>query len=113
MKHIFRKLTAFFLAMLFVFSPFSALASEVNSDIVIEGTSTPVIVPSTGLKRGTTGDCTWWLDGTKLTISGTGAMADYIPNRGVDYWPETSAPWGTNVTEIIIEDGVTYIGAGS
>lgn len=35
---------------------------------------------------GTTGDCTWTLDGTVLTISGNGAMEDYIE--------ESSKPWG-------------------
>ena len=28
-------------------------------------------------RSGTTGDCTWTLDGTVLTISGNGAMANY------------------------------------
>ncbi len=45
---------------------------------------------------------TWSLDGTVLTISGTGAMHDYSS----DY----RAPWGTGVTKVIIEDGVTSIG---
>ena len=51
---------------------------------------------------GTTGDCTWRLDGTVLTISGNGAMGMY------DMY-ETSAPWGTSITKVIIEDGVTEI----
>jgi len=46
---------------------------------------------------GTTGDCTWTLEGTLLTISGNGAMGD-------------NAPWGTSITNVIIEDGVTSIG---
>lgn len=29
------------------------------------------------VKSGTTGDCTWTLDGTVLTISGNGEMGDY------------------------------------
>lgn len=32
---------------------------------------------SADTSSGTTGDCTWTLDGTVLTISGSGAMADY------------------------------------
>lgn len=32
---------------------------------------------SAEVTSGTTGDCTWTLDGTKLTISGNGAIADY------------------------------------
>lgn len=51
---------------------------------------------------GTTGDCTWSLVGAKLTISGNGAMEDYYTH---------DAPWGGLITELIIEDGVTTIGA--
>ncbi|MBR5295437.1 MAG: leucine-rich repeat domain-containing protein, partial [Clostridia bacterium] len=62
-------------------------------------TSFPVFAAET---RGTTGGCTWTLSGTVLTISGNGAMADYI------YY--STAPWGKAVTEVVIEDGVTSIG---
>ncbi len=51
---------------------------------------------------GTTGDCTWCLDGTVLTISGSGAMENYTYG--------SSVPWGTAITEVIIEDGVTSTG---
>lgn len=52
---------------------------------------------------GTTGDCTWSLNGTVLTISGNGEMEDYVLGN--------SAPWwGKPVTEVVIENGVTYIG---
>jgi len=51
---------------------------------------------------GTTGDCTWRLDGTVLTISGNGKMADYTDSS----W----APWGTKITAVNIEEGVTTIG---
>lgn len=51
---------------------------------------------------GITGDCTWTLDGTILTIRGNGAMGNYSPS--------TSAPWETGITEVIIENGVTSIG---
>ena len=47
---------------------------------------------------GTTGDCTWTLDGTVLTISGNGQIGDY------------DNPWGNDITEVIIEEGVTSIG---
>lgn len=50
---------------------------------------------------GVTGDCTWTLDGTVLTISGNGPMGSYFYE---DY------PWGTSITEVIIESGVTKIG---
>ena len=49
-------------------------------------------------KTGTTGDCTWTLQGTDLTISGNGAMGDF------------DAPWGKNITSVTIENGVTAIG---
>ncbi len=51
---------------------------------------------------GTTGDCTWTLDGTVLTISGNGAMEDYTSSN--------PAPWGTDITTAYIQDGVTSIG---
>ena len=57
---------------------------------------------------GTTGDCTWKLEGTHLTISGNGSMEDYEDDK--------SAPWNylfsdTGVfTSVTIEDGVTSIG---
>ena len=54
---------------------------------------------------GTTGSCTWRLDGTVLTISGNGAMEDI-------YW-NSSPPWGTDITQVIIEQGVTSIGSSA
>ena len=54
------------------------------------------------VKSGTTGECTWTLDGTVLTISGNGKMEDY------DYFEKK--PWGTLITKAIIENGVTNIG---
>lgn len=50
---------------------------------------------------GTTGECTWSLDGTVLTISGNGATRGYFDSVG---------PWGSGITEVIIENGVTGIG---
>ncbi len=50
--------------------------------------------------EGTTGDCSWKLVGTVLTISGDGAMGDY-----------SSSPWVKySITEAHIEPGVTNIG---
>lgn len=57
-------------------------------------------ITASAATSGTTGDCTWSLDGTVLTISGNGAMGDM----------STSLPWGTAITSVIIEDGVTSIG---
>ncbi len=54
---------------------------------------------------GTTGDCTWTLSGTTLTISGMGKMKDYSMVEVV--------PWGKNITKIIINKGVTSIGGRS
>ncbi|MBR4288738.1 MAG: leucine-rich repeat protein, partial [Clostridia bacterium] len=51
---------------------------------------------------GTTGECFWYLNGTELTISGNGPMGDYSYS--------TTAPWGTSITKVIIEGGVTTIG---
>ncbi len=48
---------------------------------------------------GTVGNCSWELNGTILTISGNGAM------DSVD-----KLPWGTSITKVIIEDGVTEVG---
>ncbi|MBQ7900702.1 MAG: leucine-rich repeat protein [Clostridia bacterium] len=55
---------------------------------------------------GTTGDCTWTTNSsnTILTVSGTGAMADYT-NGG--------APWysyKSSITSIVIDETVTHIG---
>ena len=54
---------------------------------------------------GTTGDCTWTLDGTVLTISGNGKMYNYA------YLDKS--PWRTDITEVIIKDGVTSIGSSA
>ena len=54
------------------------------------------------VKSGTTGDCTWMLDGTVLTISGNGAMENYTAS-----W---MLPWSTNITKVVIESNVSNIG---
>ena len=51
---------------------------------------------------GITGDCTWTLNGTVLTISGNGSMEFYS-----EYY---QAPWGTGITDVVIEEGVKSIG---
>ena len=51
--------------------------------------------------EGKTGDCRWSVDGTVLTIFGNGKMGDY------DWF---GGPWDPDITEVIIEDGVTNIG---
>ena len=58
-----------------------------------------------GVVSGTTGDCTWTLNGTELTISGDGAMEDY------NIYSDTfTLPWGYEITKVIISDGVNHIG---
>ena len=54
---------------------------------------------------GITGDCTWTLDGSVLTISGNGEMASYYSNGF-----RTNAPWGYEITRVIFEEGVINIG---
>ena len=65
-----------------------------------------IAIPAFAATSGTTGDCTWTLNGTELTISGNGEMEDYE-----DYSESNNvAPWGTNITKVTIEEGVTSIG---
>ncbi len=54
---------------------------------------------------GTTGDCTWTLDGTVLTISGEGQMGNNYQNSDL--------PWGESITEVIIKPGVATIGGSA
>ena len=51
---------------------------------------------------GTTGDCTWTLDGTVLTISGNGEMGNY-------YSEYNYHPWN-DITKVVIDYGVKNIG---
>ncbi|MBQ0083198.1 MAG: leucine-rich repeat protein [Clostridiales bacterium] len=50
-----------------------------------------------------TGEDTWSLSGTVLTISGNGKMADYTASN--------KAPWGTDITKVIMGEGVKNIGS--
>ncbi len=81
--------------------PFSATAAETRQE-------------TAGAASGTTGDCTWSLDDDGvLTISGNGAMRSYESDRvyvSGSYYYKTIAPWGYNITSVIIQDGVTSIG---
>ncbi len=54
---------------------------------------------------GMTGDCMWRLNGSMLTIFGNGSMDNYS-------WQDP-APWGTDITEVIVSDGVLNIGKRS
>ena len=56
----------------------------------------------------TSGACTVTLENGVMTVSGNGAMADYV-----DY---TLRPWNTyisHITSIVIEEGVTAVGYNS
>ena len=79
----------------FTVVPFAASAAEVTEETV-------------GATSGTTGSCRWSLDDEgNLTISGNGKMGDY----DYDYsYGRTTAPWGTAIKAVVIEDGVTNIG---
>ncbi|MBR2300131.1 MAG: leucine-rich repeat domain-containing protein [Alphaproteobacteria bacterium] len=54
-------------------------------------------------------NCTARLDGTKLTITGDGNMADYSPSWG-QIKNHIEHPWGNNVTSVEIEEGIKSIG---
>ena len=97
MKKSVKKSVSVLLALLMVFGMFTALPFTVSA-----AESGEVV----GASSGTTGDCTWTLDDDGvLTISGNGAMGDYY-----DYY-SLSLPWGTSVSSVIIENGVTSIGS--
>ncbi len=49
---------------------------------------------------GTTGECTWILEGDVLTITGNGPMGNYSSG---------TRPW-SGITELVIQEGVTSIG---
>ena len=93
MKKSVRKSVSVLLAILMILGMFTALPFSVSA---AESTE-PV-----GASSGTTGDCTWTLDDDGvLTISGNGAMEDYDAYE---------SPWGSGVTSVEIEFGVTNIG---
>ena len=66
------------------------------------------------------GECgngvTWTLEDGVLTISGAGPMENYLKYNAHDTYSverpdlDRLAPWGTDVKNVIIEDGVTTIG---
>lgn len=52
---------------------------------------------------GTIGACVWKLEGTKLTISGNGSTGSF---------PLDNPPWGRNITEVVIGEGVANLCIG-
>jgi hypothetical protein len=57
----------------------------------------------------TSGTCgenvTWTLENGTLTISGTGDMTEYSGINGIPWYGNRN-----NITSVVIEEGVTYIG---
>ena len=51
---------------------------------------------------GTTGSCTWVLNGSELSITGTGPMGNYTSS--------SPSPWGKSITKVTIGEGVTTVG---
>ncbi|MBR5296150.1 MAG: leucine-rich repeat domain-containing protein, partial [Clostridia bacterium] len=96
MKQLLRKLIALTLALLLTFAAFPFNLVEM-----------PVFAATSG----TTGSCRWSVENSVLTISGNGAMGNYDYTYASDYTTLiTSAPWGTNIKAVVIEEGVTTVG---
>ena len=72
--------------------PFAAAAAEADGE-------------AAGALSGKTGDCTWTYDDGRLTISGSGAMADYYESSATPWFQQAG-----HVKELVIGDGVTHIG---
>lgn len=113
-----KRIMSLFLAVVMLLSsiPLNAIAAETGAtDVQIQNmVSNPEQVPE---KETVSGDSTqepvysdggstdswyWTLEGTVLTISGSGPMDDYAY--------ATVGPWGKTITEVIIEPGITSIG---
>ena len=59
--------------------------------------------------NGLSGDTEWTLDDSgTLTISGEGAMEDYAGPKSTPFY---NSPYGTRISNIIVESGVTSIGS--
>ena len=79
----------------------------------------PVSAMAAPTVSGTCGDrgdnLTWTLEGSVLTISGTGKMRDYTEVRSLEAEYKSSAPWYDYrsvrpIEQVVIESGVTSIG---
>ena len=73
--------------------------------LVVSAMSVGITASAATVTSGTTGECTWTLDGTHLTISGNGRMEDYSSNGAFGI-----TPWGKGITSVDIKPGVTSIG---
>lgn len=84
-------------------------AKQQCNDVYIGGDNDPLLNATWHYAKknisGTTGDCTWvWDDTGHLTISGYGAMENYT------IYSSSPTPWGSFITSVTIESGVTSIG---
>lgn len=71
-------------------------------DVIVTPGKLPNGIQAVGdTTSGTTGQCTWELDGTVLYISGTGYTAAYESTSVL--------PWGTGITELVVGEGVTML----
>ena len=97
--------------------PVRAISEAFGCNVDWDGSARSVIITTQNtaaevLNSGTCGDdLTWTLDDSgTLTISGTGDMYSWYINSNSDY------PWGdlrNDIKNIVIEDGVTSIGAAA
>lgn len=88
------------ISILLVFTLVVGIAALPCSVMAAEETQAAV-----GESSGTTGNCTWTLDDNGvLTISGEGRTDSYT---------REPTPWGTEIKEVVIENGVTKIGYGA
>ena len=100
MKKALKRSLSILLAITIIFSSAYAGFSEVDFGKFDLGGL--FAVKAKAASSGTTGNCTWRLDGTVLTISGNGAMGNY--------YSVSTLPWGKSITEVVIDNGVTSIG---
>ena len=86
---------------------------DCSSDLVIvcvPGSYAQSYAESNKIKTNTIGMCTWSLDGEGvLTISGNGAMEAFSKKKSNGSYI-TTAPWGTSIKSVVINNGVTNIG---
>lgn len=89
-----KKLLSVLLAVCLLFTafPLAAFAAEADSE-------------AAGALSGKTGDCTWTYDDGRLTISGSGAMANYYESSATPWFQQSG-----HVKQLVIEEGVTHIG---
>ena len=92
-----KRIVSFVLCLIMVMSVFAVVPLSVSAE--------ETDAAEVGASSGTTGDCKWTLDDNGvLTISGNGKMGNYL---------DDDIPWGYEITEVIIKDGVTSIGSGA